>query len=759
MKKGLTGFYQFCWVLFVGAGLAPLAASSAPAAESAGQDDGLAIEEIIVTAEKRDLNLQKIPSSVTVFTGDALDRQNVLNTVDLSSLAPGLTIAKSEGFRRIIVIRGLGLEANQNDIANPSVAFHIDGVYIPSDISTNADFLDIERIEVLRGPQGTVFGQNAVGGVINVITKQPSLDDFEGRADLAVGSYDQIRARGAINVPISSQVAVRASYSYYKHKGFTKNLALPGVRLDEDDNFTGRIQMLWQAADNFSATLRAQFFTTDVNDRAQKNILDPTPDPRELRQDYNGRFMYQSQIYSGELKWELSWATVKSISSYQYEEENQRRDGDRSDGFFQPADIVPDRGRTIETVTQEINIVSAGEQPLPLDWILGVFYLKTDTNVRFLEFGDFNGDGVIDTTENKANPFSNPDLGFQTNSRPSRESWSIFAQGTFHVTDTLRVTGGLRYTDDSVNSQVRNFYAVDPLLLQTSTTKLTGKASIEWDVTPDNMAYISFTRGFKPGGSNLTFGSFVPAIYKDETVSAYEGGLKNRFFDNSVQFNLAAFYYDYNNFQFQNTDPLPFSGGVDNIANTEVYGLEGELAAVIQENIRLDANFSYLKTNIQSNTLALDSVAGNAAQNALLAQGFGLFSPEVIAARAAAIQSIQGNNLPKSPSFTTNINLTYQVNVADRGTLTAHVQYVYRNSFIFRVFNNSATDLVPSYDLWNIDFRWEPDGKSWSLDFIIINLADSNAVNSRFTDSFGVGSTSDELVPPQQFLIRAGISF
>lgn len=650
--------------------------------QAQGTDTGaspLALEEVIVTAEKREVNLQSLSASVTAFDADHLDRQQVINAVDLSSLAPGLTIAKNEGFRRVVVIRGAGLEANQNDIANPSVSFHVDGVYTASDISLNTDFLDVERIEVLRGPQGTVFGQNSTGGAINLITKQPNLDDFEGQVDLTLGSIDHVRARAAINVPISGTVATRASFSYLKHDGFARNLALPGVRLDEDDNFAGRWQFLFQPNERFSATLRAQFFTTDVNDRAQKNILDPTPDSRDLRQDFPGTFEFESEIYSAELKYDFGFATLKSITSYQDEEEDQSRDTDRSDGFFQPPDIVPDRGRTIETFTQEFNLASSGEQAIPLDWILGFFYLDTDTRVRFLEFADFNFDGVIDTTINPANPFSNPDLGFQTSSKPSRESWSVYAHGTYHLTDSFRVVGGLRYTDDDVKSQVFNFFATTPLILKTSDTELTGKAAVEFDVAGGSMVYASWTRGFKPGGSNLTFGSFVPSTYQSEKIDAYEIGSKNRFADDRVQANLSAFFYDYTDFQFQNTDPLPFSGGVDNIQQAEIYGVEAEISALLTDRFRIDANLAYLHTEVTQNFLVLDSAAANDAQNALLALGFGLFSPEVIAARTAAIQDIDGNRLPKSPRYTANIGATYNVDVAGRGSLTSSVQYTYRS--------------------------------------------------------------------------------
>ena len=159
------------------------------------------IEEIMVVAEKRDESLQDLSQAVTAISADELETKNINSFVDLSALAPGLTVAKNEGFKTVVSIRGVGNETNQNAIAAPSVAYHMDGIFIASPFSLQTDFIDVERIEVLRGPQGTLFGQNSTGGAINVISKAPSTSALEGKTDLTVGNYGLTKTRGSINLP------------------------------------------------------------------------------------------------------------------------------------------------------------------------------------------------------------------------------------------------------------------------------------------------------------------------------------------------------------------------------------------------------------------------------------------------------------------------------------------------------------------------------------------------------------------------------
>ena len=169
-------------------------------------ENSLTIDEIIVTAENETRELQDVSKAVTALGADELETKNIVDFVGLSAIAPGVTVAKNEGYKTVISIRGVGDETNQNAIAAPSVALHMDGIFIASKFSLRTDFIDLERIEVLRGPQGTLFGQNSTGGTVNVISKLPSFDGFEGKADITLGNYNLTKVRGSFNTPLSENV-------------------------------------------------------------------------------------------------------------------------------------------------------------------------------------------------------------------------------------------------------------------------------------------------------------------------------------------------------------------------------------------------------------------------------------------------------------------------------------------------------------------------------------------------------------------------
>ena len=178
-----------------------------------GQDDQSVFEEVIVTAEKRSESLQGVSQAVTALTSSEIEVKNINSIVDLSAIVPGVTVAKNEGYKTVISIRGVGNETNQNAIAAPSVAYHMDGIFIASPFALQSDFLDVERIEVLRGPQGTLFGQNSTGGAINVISKKPSTEERSAKTQLTMGNYNLMKLSASSNTPISDTIATRLALS------------------------------------------------------------------------------------------------------------------------------------------------------------------------------------------------------------------------------------------------------------------------------------------------------------------------------------------------------------------------------------------------------------------------------------------------------------------------------------------------------------------------------------------------------------------
>ena len=748
-----------------------LAVAAAISVSATAQDARPVFEEVIVTAEKRTESLQDLSQAVTALSDEELDNRQINTFVDLSAIAPGVNIAKNEGFKTVITIRGVGNEANQNAIANPSVSYHLDGIYVASPFALQTDFLDLERIEVLRGPQGTLFGQNSTGGAINVITKAPTIDEVYGTADLTLGNYDLVRARGAINVPMGDMVAMRASFGTNKHDGFTENLVLD-QELDDADSISARLRFLIEPSDTFRIHLTGQYFDEDRNGAAQKGLMDTTRDARELRQDSLAEYQLTSELYSAVLEWDLEPFTVKSLSSYQKDDVLIRRDNDRHDlDSLPPFALLPSfydaETSELKTFTQEFNLISADPLFGKLDWVAGVFYLDTKIDGSILERLDFGFDGVFDpfTVEDVYN-FTG-DFGFISDAEPERESLSVYGQGTWHFNDDWRTVFGLRYTEDEVYSEVTNFYGRSGTeILEIETDKVTGRLVLEHDFNDYTMGYVSFTRGFKPGGSNLTFGreeEIAPIVvlptYDEEVVDAYEIGLKTDLADGRVRVNTAAFYYDYEGLQYQATDPEVFEGGVGNIPESEIYGAELEFAAFLTDNLVLDARMAWLETEITEDHLALDNVQSDKVTNALIGQGFDLFSPEIQRARATQVQNVKGNELAKTPGFTGNLALNWDAELGNWGDMRTTFQYTYRGDFKHRIFNNDETDVVDSYDVIDLVVGFYPGASDWRVELIGKNLTDEDGINARFTDVFGVGATGDELIAPRQYMVRFGLDF
>ena len=741
-------------------------ATSIFALSSFGQNSEPMFEEIIVTAEKRSESLQDLSQAVTVLSGIDLDNRQISTFVDLSAIAPGVNIAKNEGFKTVITIRGVGYETNQNAIATPSVSYHLDGIYVASPYSLQTDFLDLERIEVLRGPQGTLFGQNSTGGAINVITRAPTTDETYGSADLTVGNYGLLKTRAVINKPLSENLAMRASFISNSRDGFTENLT-NGQDLDDADSVSARVRLSYEPSDIFRANFMAQVFDEDRNGSAQKGIIDPTPDPRQLRQNSPTEHKLNAQLYSAVLEWDRENFSIKSLTSYQVDDILVRRDNDRNDlDYLPPFALLPSEydpeTNKQTTITQEINLVSSEPIFGKLDWVAGLFYLNTEIEISILERLDFGFDGVFDPfTTSDVYGYSG-DFGFITNSTPERDSTSFYGQGTWNHSDSLRTVFGLRHTKDEVYSAVTNFYGRSGTdILETDGNKVTGRLVVEKDLDDDTMLYGSFTRGYKPGGSNLTYGRedvvaqiVVLPTFQEEIVDAFEVGLKTDLADGRVRLNTAAFLYNYEGLQYQATDPEVFEGGVGNIPDSEIYGAELELSTFLSDSVILDLRMSWLDTEITANHLALDNVESEAATNALLAQGIGLFSNDVQVARAGRIQNVKGNELAKTPSFTGNVALNWS-NDHNWGELKGTLQYTYRGGFKHRIFNNSQTDLVPNYDVLDIMLGFYPaSAENQHFEIIGKNLFDQDGINARFTDVFGVGATGDELIAPRQIMLR-----
>ena len=742
------------------------------------------IEDIIVTAEKRNESLQTVSQAVTAITDSELEAKNITSFVDLTAVVPGVTVAKNEGYKTVISIRGVGNETNQNAIAAPSVAFHMDGIFVASPFSLQTDFVDVERIEVLRGPQGTLFGQNSTGGAINVISKKPSSDNFYAKTDITFGDYDLMKIGAALNFPISDKLATKLTISSIEREGFTENL-VTGQDLDDASSLSIRSDWIYEISDTASLRIFGQYFDSDRNGSAMKGKDDLSSDARKLSQDTMSKQELSSKIFAVIYESDLGYANLKVLASKQEDDILVVRDNDRHAAGVQPvlsmpglpyiyidnapyypmAEFNPETS-LVDTDTFEINLIS-NEPALngKLDWTFGAFYLKhkIENHIRGYVDNDLDGEFKYVCDEPFANPNycfnigENPfgaDFDFVTDAFPERESFSIYGQTTYMISEVSRLISGIRFTEDDVTTCNANFFfGCDNLT--TSSDKTTGKIALEYDVNPDTMVYLSYTAGYKPGGTNLTYGSdaedgsfsaMVFETFEPETVDSIEFGIKSDFYDGKARANIAIFSYDYENLQFQATDPIPYQGGVANIPESEMSGVEIEFTALATDNITFDMNLGFINSEVSSDFEVLDNV--------LAFQYF--FGEESL--RYDLRENVNGNELAKTPDFTADISMTYETELSSGNSITSVFQFVKRGEFMQRVNNNTSVDVVPDYQIFNIsvgiDFK-----NDLSLDFILLNAADEDGINSAMTDVFGVAATGLEYIPPRQMMTRISYDF
>ena len=751
-----------------------------------------AIEEVFVTAEKRSESVQDISQAVTAISSDEIESKNITSFVDLSAIVPGVTVAKNEGYKTVISIRGVGNETNQNAIAAPSVAFHMDGIFIASPFSLQTDFIDVDRIEVLRGPQGTLFGQNSTGGVINVVSKKPSMEGYFGKSDITFGNYGLTKFRSSNNFVLSDSTAARFSISTTDRDGFSDNL-VTGQDLDDDSNISLRADFLIDLGDNSSLRFFGQYFDVDRNGSAMKGIDDPTPNPRDLRQDSVSNHELTSSVFAAIYENDLGFANLKIMASVQEDDISVTRDNDRhnygdlmitipgfpADATYQRAEFRPETS-LVDTTTFEINLVS--NEPAmngKLDWTIGAFYMEHEIENHIVGYLDVDRNGEIQYIcgESYANsdycyPLDSPlpwfffEFDFVSDAYPTRESYSIYGETSYSLSDQLRFISGLRYIEDEVESCVKNFFTTVCDNLFGSSEETTGKVALEYDVDDDTMVYASFTSGSKPGGTNLTYGYTTQAeldaaflftsplvdplvfrTFEAEAVDSMEFGLKTDLYDGRARANIAVFSYDYENLQFQATDPDPYRGGVANIPESEMSGVEIEFTGLVSDQLTFDMNLAFLDSEVSADYEALDNVTAY--------QYF--WGEEDL--RLGLRTNIKGNELAKTPEFTADVSLKYET-VMSSGTLfTGILQYVKRGEFQQRVNNNPLVDAIDAYDILNLTASFDFVGDKWGLDLMILNASDEDGVNSSMTDVFGVAATGIELIPPRQIMARLSMNY
>lgn len=729
------------------------------------------VEEVVVTAERRATDVQRTPLSITAVSAQTLDKSFVTQVADLNGTVPGLQSTKTSGFENIVTIRGVGSETPENDLTTvPGTSLFIDGVYIVNTISLSQTLFDVDHLEVLRGPQGALYGQSSIGGAINIVTKQPDLSGFSGQGDFSIGTYNLTRERVEVNVPVSDTLATRVSVQRFDHKGFTANDAIPGFREDDAHNTGIKGAVLWEPTSNFSATLTGQWYNADENGQAQKNINDPNDSPWRISQDYPSKSKLESDLYHLNLTYQAPWFTIKSVSAYQHMNSVLQEDSDRSTFALLGAyDHVAGWNTKLRSYTEEFDILSnPGSR---LDWIAGVFWLKQSSDQFVAEFEGTGAPGtpgnIVALTPNIESPPYPSNLAYGNDSRVKRLSNAFFAQATYHITDALSVTAGGRLNHDSYKDHSFDFSGFGTAVADNhkAGNVWTWRGEADYNLSDRNMIYASYTRGYKPGGVNgAGTRAVVTPTFVPETNTAFEIGSKNYFFDDSLRLNVAAFDYQYKNMQYIETDPVPFAGGIANIPKVHIHGVEAEASYISPDSHwHLNGNLALEEGSVKGDYYTIDSTVANTIENqpfpSPCAFGGAYYNPACWAAVIAAARNVNGKSPPAMPKVSGSADISYSFFDVWSGTLTPRLQYIYRGSMWARIFNEQGLDNVKAYDVFNANIDYVPNNSNFTISLTGTNLFQAHGVNSKYIDPYGTGAISKQFISPRQIILTVGYKF
>ena len=710
------------------------------------------IEEIMVTATKRPENVQSIPISVTAVTAEELDRAGITDITRLDYLAPGLSLGQSGSDARPS-IRGARTETT-NERQDPVIGFFVDGIYQSRTSQALAGFYDVQRVEVLRGPQGTLFGRNTFGGAISVVSNAPDTDDYDYRLTGEYGSFDRTRLDGFVNIPLSDDLAFRFAGAFDRDDGFIENLSDPQNNLGQRDSDNMRFSLMWEPTDNFDVTARVSTWdeggigggdfgytvigtvrdpatgTTDLNGvfdpnnpRSGSGASPADPGPYQVLRDTPLTRRTDAINYSLEMNLDLGDVLVKSITGYQSFEAFRLNDSDFSNepGSFSSV------GTDTESFSQELQFISNTDGPL--QWVGGAYLFIDDTEETFLfevlcPSADLDGDPTTATV--CTGPNTSPEtIAFGARGVVDTTSFAFFGQATYELTDRLSVTAGLRYTNDDKEfdrfdeDQFLNNGVTLQIVDEDATfDRVTWRAGLDYQLTDDSLLYASASTGFNSGGFNTAGAelSFGP-----QTVRAYEIGSKNTLLDGSLILNVAAYYNDYTDLLAQGfiaTGPT-VSVFSTNAGEAEALGIEVEADWAPVENLYLTAAASFTDTKVGEFVVGNPFVLGG--ESFTLGNGIAVDASE-------NRLNLDGSDIAQSPQFTLTLTGRYDFDLGDYGTLTPSVQFYYSDSYL----TNDVTfpgSVQGSYTRTDLRIAWMAPDERLMVEGFVNNLEDEAVLN------------------------------
>jgi iron complex outermembrane receptor protein len=675
----------------------------------AADQDG--IQEVIVTAQKRSESASRTPLALTALTSKDLEKRGVTGAADLTYVVPNVQIGTADGGNTNIYIRGIGSN-NTTEGGDPAAAFHLDGVYLGRPDEARVAFFDVDRVEVLRGPQGTLYGRNATAGAVNVITGKPE-DTLGGKLSFEVGSHDLRRMDGMVNLPVNDMLALRVAVMGEHHENYVRT-ASPN---NNQNTTAARLHALFKYSKDGDVLLTVD--QSKLNGPDNAGVVLPINDSHgaaALTDLTTLSAAGNANYYGVRLEWNqsLGFATLTYLGAHRH------RDVGSSSyelGGFGPSYSV--MSGNAEQSSHEVRLSS--NEGGPWKWVAGAFaYNEGQDN-----FSSFSN-GVLTSTV--------PD--YESRSR------ALFGQATYAMTPNLRLTAGARTTRDTKSTfgEVSTFTLFGPTQYATTDTERSwrhtdGKLGIDYDLAPGSMLYANIATGYKAGGFNTASaaGNSPMAPYNPEKLTSLEGGLKTKVFGSTGQLNIALFHYGYKDLQVNTIVSVGGGAGlvlVNNAATAAVNGLEGDLKLRVTPAATVDASFAY--------TDAMYDGFKNC-----------VYEPD------NSLHDCSGKALRNAPKVTFTLGYEHRVPLGD-GNITLRADTRFSSKY-YNDDTNSDLFHQGSYTRSGLSARYDTADYKYYLSLYVRNLENRNVMASRFPAV--VGSSRGYFAPPRTFGMNVGTQF
>ncbi|MES2497381.1 MAG: TonB-dependent receptor [Pseudomonadota bacterium] len=753
--------------------------AATPAGEAATATDN---DVIVVTARRREESAQDVPIALTALSGAQVSAPGAIGLAQVQQLAPSLQLTATNPRNTNINIRGLGATPAFASLGlEYGAGVYVDQVYLSRPTQTAFDLYDLARVEVLRGPQGTLFGKNTTAGAISLTTEAPSFDPAF-RGEISLGNYRSLQMRATGTTPLTDTVAVRLTVTdTIRDKGFQTIPAQGGKRVHDLRSFGARGQLLYDNHDGFSARLTGDYSSlrqdccTGVTTTIRTTRIDGTPlpnnfllrtaragytplpiDPGSRRLETNRPFSVDMKTYgaAGIVDWDLGAATLTSVTGWRKLDYSPATDGDVIGlDIFENAGVREKQ----EQFSQELRLASDGKNRI--DYVAGLYYFWQRIDDRF--FTIYGRDAALWILGPAVAGGTTPSAGgqaalnglFADGSATARtRSYAAFGEATWNVTDAIGLTGGLRYTHEEKDGSfgqvqrgpaltpaqvalgaqaIRNGFAanIPTFLVDTKENNLSGRGTLSWKVAPGLLAYATYARGFKSGGLNLN-ATAAPKVIDPEKVTNWEAGLKTTFLDGKATINLAAFTQDVRNYQSQQIDTrIAQTAYIANVGTVRSRGFEIDSSLRLSRALRLFAAGAYTDASYRSFTNAPCPV-----------EYLGL----------AVTCDLSGRRLPGVSKWAASIGGDYAVELGNGRELYLNADHSYRSSF-YTTYNLAADSLAGGYHLTNarIGFR-SPDG-GWDAGLFVRNLFDTRYESIINPSAFNTGQSTAILGDPRTY--------